>query len=207
MADGKFIVFEGIDGSGTTTQTERAAAWLRAKGLDVVETFEPTDGPVGALIRKALRHEWPGPEGREPEPELFALLFATDRLDHLRGRVVPTLERGRWVASDRCVLSSLAYQSLGCDLAWVRELNRHVRRPDLTVLLDLDAETAYGRLAGRHPEREVFEQVETLAAIRRNYLEIAEVLRGEGERIVTVDASPPVDEVANVVEAALSELL
>ena len=207
MADGKFIVLEGIDGSGTTTQSARAAEWLRRQGLSVVETFEPTDGLIGKVIRQALSCSWPGCEGEELAPELFALLFATDRLDHVNGKIIPALGRGEWVVSDRCYLSSFAYQSLGCDLDWVRALNRHVRHADLTLLLDLEAQTAYERFAGERPARDVFETVEKMSAIRENYLKIADILRAEGDGIVTVDASPPAGEVAATLQAALSELL
>ncbi len=207
MVEGKFVVFEGIDGSGTTTQSKRAADWLRARSVRVVETFEPTDGIIGRVIRQALSCEWPGCEGQELAPELFALLFATDRLDHVNGKIVPTLERGEWVVSDRCYLSSFAYQSVGCDLDWVRSLNRHVRRADLTVLLDVDAEAAYERFAGERRRREVFETVDKMAAIRENYLNIADVLRAEGDRIVTLDAAPSADDVALQVQNALAELL
>jgi dTMP kinase len=213
MADGRFIVLEGIDGSGTTSQAARAAAWLRERGCDVVETFEPTNRAVGRLIRKALRSEWPGDAGEsEPnrghaEPELMALLFAADRLDHMNGRVRPALEIGRWVVSDRCYLSSFAYQSIGCELAWVRMLNRCIRRADLTLLLDVDAETACGRLDADRSELEIFETREQLAAVRKRYNEIAATLEAEGDRIVTIDAAQPLDAVASEIRDALETLL
>ncbi len=205
MAEGKFIVFEGIDGAGTTTQSKLAAKWLRERSLDVVETAEPTDGAVGRTVRRALSGEMPGREGREVEPELFALLFAADRLDHMNRTVIPALERGQWGISDRCYLSSFAYQSVGCDLGWVRELNRHVRRADLTLLLDLDAEAAYERLVGAREKHEVFETADNMAVVRANYMRIAAALEQEGEKIVRVDASPPAAAVAEEVRRAISD--
>jgi len=207
MAHGEFIVFEGIDGSGTTTQCKLTAEWLRGRAIPVVETFEPTDGIIGKVIRQALSCKMPGCEGEELAPELFALLFAADRMDHVNGKVVPALERGEWVLSDRCYLSSFAYQSVDCDLDWVRAVNKHVRRADLTLLLDLDAETAFNRFAGERANHEVFETVDKMAAVRESYLTIADILRSEGDRIVTIDASPPADEVAKQVQTAISELL
>jgi len=207
MATGRFIVLDGIDGSGTTTQSKLVAEWLRGKGLEVVETCEPTRGAVGRVIRQALSRALPGREGAEVEPELFALLFAADRLDHMNATVVPALERGQWVVSDRCYLSSFAYQSTGCDLDWVRTLNQHARRADLIILLDMDARAAYDRFATTRPNREVFETVERMTAIRANYLTIAEVLGREGDRIVRLDASPPAEKVAEEVSAAVSEFL
>jgi dTMP kinase len=207
MADGKFIVFEGIDGSGTTTQAQRAAEWLRGQGLTVVETSEPTSGAVGKLIRQALSRKMPGREGEELSPEMFALLFATDRMDHANGKIVPALKRGDWVISDRCYLSSFAYQSVGCDLEWVRVINRYVHYADLTLLLDVDAQVAFDRFAGKRETQEVFESVERMTAIRERYLEIAENLRFEGDRIVNIDAAQSADAVAQEARQVISELL
>ena len=207
MTHGKFIVFEGIDGSGTTTQCGLAAEWLRTRSVRVLETFEPTDGIIGKVIRQALSCEMPGCEGEELAPELFALLFASDRMDHVNGKVVPALERGEWVLSDRCYLSSFAYQSVDCDLGWVRTLNRHVRRADLTLLLDLDAQTAFDRFAGERAGRDVFETVDKMTAIRESYLKIADVLRAEGDRIITIDASQSLEAVAAAAQAGIAELL
>ena len=207
MSNGKFIVFEGIDGSGTTTQCKLAADWLGTRSVRVTETFEPTDGIIGKVIRQALSCKMPGCEGEELAPELFALLFASDRMHHIGGKVVPALERGEWVLSDRCYLSSFAYQSVDCDLDWVCTLNKHVRRADLTLLLDLDAEAAFTRFATTRANHEVFETVEKMTAIRENYLKIADILRAEGDRIVMIDASPPAEEVAAQIQTAISELL
>jgi len=207
MPYGKFIVFEGIDGAGTTTQSSFAAEWLRSEGVAVMETFEPTDRSVGRYIRQALSRQLPGREGDEIEPELFALLFAADRLDHTNGKIIPALERGRWVVADRYYLSSFAYQSIGCELDWVRALNRYIRRADLTLLLDLDAELAYERFSADRKDRDVFETVDKMTAIRASYLKVAEILEREGERIVRIDASRAVEAVAGEVRSAVAELL
>jgi len=211
MADGKFIVFEGIDGSGTTTQAQAAADWLRTKGADVVETHEPTNGDIGKVIRKALKRQMPGCEGEELDPEFFALLFATDRTHHMKATVTPAIESGQWVVSDRCYLSSYAYQSIDYDLERIRALNKHVRRADLILLLDVDADTAYDRIAPRtlfdSGRLEVFETPERMRKIRPNYLRIADTLVKEGERIVTLDAARSAEQVAADVRAAIAELL
>src|SRR5258705_309057 len=99
-----FIVLEGLDGAGTTTQTERLAAALRARGQTVLATAEPTDGPVGRLLRRFLSGEL------EIEETAQALLFAADRLHHLQNQIEPTLAGGAIVISDRYYLSNLAYQ-------------------------------------------------------------------------------------------------
>ena len=126
MADqppGRFIAIEGIDGSGTTLQTRLLADWLAARGHTVLETREPSHGPIGVLVRERL-----SVRSAPLEPAALALLFAADRLDHLAREVVPAIARGAVVLSDRYLLSSLAYQSLDCDAAWVRE-----RVEDLTL--------------------------------------------------------------------------
>ena len=211
MAKGKFIVLEGIDGSGTTTQSKAAAEWLRRQGVDVVETHEPTKGCIGTIIRKALKRRMPECEGEELSPEFFALLFATDRMHHMKATVTPALESGQWVISDRCYLSSYAYQSIDYDLDRIRTLNQHAQRADLILLLDLDANMAYERIAPRGlydaSRLEVFETPDRMRKIRANYLRITELLVKEGERLLTLDASPPAEKVAEDVRAALSELV
>jgi dTMP kinase len=211
MADGRFIVFEGIDGSGTTTQAAAAAKWLRRKEVDVVEVHEPTDGPLGKIIRQALKKQMPGREGEELEPELFALLFAADRLHHMYATVNRELtEFGRWVLSDRSYLSTFAYQSAGdLPLEWIRDVNRYVRRADVTFLLDLDPAVAHKRLSGRNlfTQNEVFETPEMMGKVRPNYLHIAEVLREEGENIVVIDAAQDAPAVAETIRETLAALL
>jgi dTMP kinase len=101
----RFIALEGIDGSGTTTQKARLAAALRDRGLDVLETFEPSEGPLGTMARGMLRGDDPA------APDLLALVFAADRLEHLSRCIEPALAAGRTVICDRYVLSSLVYQS------------------------------------------------------------------------------------------------
>ncbi|MFW6158411.1 MAG: dTMP kinase [Planctomycetota bacterium] len=211
MGEGKFIVFEGIDGSGTTTQARAAAKWLRSKGVDVVETHEPTDLQIGRLIRLALSRRMPGCEGEKLDPHFFALLFATDRMHHMRTVVVPGVGAGQYVVSDRCYLSSFAYQSIDYDLDIVRAMNREVRRADLTFLLDLDAGDADRRLTPRTlfdgSPREVFETPEMLARVRQSYLRIADLLEAEGERIVRIDGGRSREAVAAEVRHTLAELL
>lgn len=211
MADGKFIVFEGIDGAGTTTQAGAAAKWLRAKGVEVVEVHEPTAGPLGKIIRQALKTQMPGREGEELEPELFALLFAADRLHHVYATVNREIDEfGRWVISDRSYLSTFAYQSAGgTPLDWIRSINRHARRADVTFLLDLEPEVAYRRLSGRNlfSQRDVFETPEMMAKVRPNYVRIADILRDEGEQIITLDGAQDQGTIAEQVRDTLSRLL
>ncbi|HEX6767531.1 MAG TPA: dTMP kinase [Polyangiaceae bacterium] len=162
---GTFIVVEGIDGAGTTTHSRLLAKALKAPTREVVLTCEPTNGPVGGLIRQILQRrlfvaDATGPRGFAWST--LALLFAADRLDHLDSVVLPALAEGSIVVSDRYDLSSLAYQSATAPassdvLPWIRSLNARAIRPDLTVVLDVPAEVAAERRQGRGGVEEVFE--------------------------------------------------
>jgi dTMP kinase len=162
--NGVFVVVEGIDGCGSTTQAARLAASLRERGREVVTTCEPTQGPAGELIRQALRRELVGSGGAERQFDwaTLALLFAADRLDHNHTVIEPALGAGRIVISDRYDLSSLAYQSVTASagdgvVPWIRGLNARARRPDLTIVLDVGAEVAARRRQDRGGAAELFE--------------------------------------------------
>lgn len=153
---GQFIVIEGIDGAGTTTQLQLVASLLRERGFAVLTTREPSDGPVGRFIRQQLVS---APGAERPVDELaLAALFAADRLNHLHREVLPAISRGDFVLCDRYLWSSFAYQteSVGDD-AWVRALNAKALQPSLTVLVDVSAELASTRRAQRGGEAERYE--------------------------------------------------
>jgi dTMP kinase len=164
-ARGALIVLEGIDGSGTTTQSRRLVELLKQRGRDARHTFEPTPGPIGALIRSVLEKRLLDPSGSHPRrmrSETLALLFAADRLDHLDSVVLPALAEGALVVSDRYDLSSFVYQSAtseaGADsLPWLASLNRAARRPDLTIVLDVPFEEARVRRKSRGGAEEIFD--------------------------------------------------
>ena len=198
---GRFIVLEGIDGSGTTTQALRLAEALRADGHDVLSTHEPSDGPIGVVLRQALTRRLVGLSDR-----VLALLFAADRLHHLEAVVEPALAEGKVVVSDRYVLSSLAYQGMRLPLAWVESLNAAARRPDLTLYLDVDARTAAGRRRGRGGVVELFDADEVQRAVARAY---GRVIRKHTrtQRVVRVDGAGSPDEVAAGVLARAQSLL
>lgn len=200
---GLFIVLEGIDGAGTTTQTERLVTHLRARGRRAAATREPSDGPVGRLLRELLLGQHPLPDGGRPGGNTMALLFAADRLDHLQREVEPQLASGADVVSDRYLLSSLAYQAEEADRAWVASLARGVHAPDLTVLLDLPVEVAARRRreAGRPVER--YDADSFLARVAGNYRRLAR----ERTDVAVVDGSPPPDQVTQAVIRMVDKLL
>jgi dTMP kinase len=207
LSEGRFIVLEGLDGSGTTTQAERIAAALRSQGHRVLMTREPSDGPIGGQIRLALSGRLGLPLGRGPLTEdTLALLFAADRLDHLASVVDPALGRGELVVCDRYLLSSLAYQGSALPMEWVEQLNARARAPDLTLFLEIDVATAARRRAARGGEPELFEADERQARIARRYLEAIR-RRPRRERIVRIDGTQSVEEVTGAALGAIASLL
>lgn len=212
MIDGLFIVLEGIDGVGTTTHTRHLAEGLRARGLPVHTSREPSDGPIGVQIRQILtgRIVVPGMHGpRPPSWTTMALLFAADRMDHIESSIVPNLMDGVTVLSDRYYHSSVAYQSItgGGDPAaveWVKELNRHARRPDLTIVLDVPDEVAAKRRSSRSTEREMYDDLQLQTQLAAFYRNID--AHFPGEHIVHVSADGPVERVAEDVMAHVKRL-
>lgn len=212
MIEGLFIVIEGVDGAGTTTHTELLAERLRDRGLPVHTTREPSDGPLGMMLRQILtgRVVVPGIRGpRPPSWTTMALLFAADRLDHVEAEIVPNLMDGVTVISDRYDASSVAYQSLsgGGDeesVQWVRELNRHARRPDLTIVLDIPPEVAARRRLTRTTGREMYDDDELQNDLAGFYERIDQWF--PEDRVVHVNADRPVGDVAADVYRAVLEL-
>lgn len=213
MAEAKFIVVEGLDGAGSTTQAGLLKGWFAARNLPARLTWEPTDGPVGSLLRLVLAGRvvnLPREGAASPPDEaVLALLFAADRLDHLDNIVLPCLEDGVHVVSDRYYLSSLAYQTIdrGLDLAWVRQVNARCRRPDLTIYLDVKPAECQRRMAAQGRHLELYEELSKLEQVHQSYLNIIRVLSQEGENIAVVQGEGPVHEVASVVSQSVEELL
>ncbi|GAF95201.1 unnamed protein product, partial [marine sediment metagenome] len=138
-----FIVIEGVDGSGVSTQAELLERKLRSTGREVYLTKEPTDGPAGAMIRLALAGRLVKRKDaldlRSFEAHTLALLFAADRMDHLYNDIIPKLDIGVIMISDRYYLSSYAYQGIDINnIEWLQAINSQCLRPDLTVFLDID---------------------------------------------------------------------
>jgi dTMP kinase len=190
----RLIVLEGLDGAGTTTQARRLAAHLQAAGQPVHLTREPSDGPIGRLIREMLtgHHALPDqPIGQST----FGLLFAADRLDHLQREVEPQLAAGKTVISDRWYHSSLAYQGTGADRDWITALNARARRPDLTIFLEVRPEIAAQRRVAAGRVQELFEDLRMQIEVDAGYRATITELTALGERIETIDGELPLDSV------------
>ena len=204
---GRFIVLEGIDGAGTTTQTGRLVNRLRTETkAHVKATREPSDGPIGSLIRQVLTGRIVLPAGRSPGWQTMGLLFAADRMDHVESDIEPFLAGGGVIVSDRYDASSLAYQSVTSGregeaaVAWIRELNKHALRPDLTIVIDLPSELAAGRRETRGEAAQLYEQNEVQRALAVFYSDLAKHM--PDDRIILVDGRGTVDEVHERVYAA-----
>jgi dTMP kinase len=210
MPTGLFIVLEGIDGAGTTTQARLLVDWLQAAGRQVVLTAEPTHGPIGSTIRQILRGRLMQSPAGKPLPveeETMALLFAADRADHLRNTVLPALEAGAIVVSDRHYLSSLAYQALGVDMEWVASLNSRFRRPDLTVMLDVDPQVSLCRKQAQGLAVERYEHLHFLDRVRANYRKAAELAQAAGERVTWLDGGASIAVVQEQVRRLVEPLV
>lgn len=204
---GRFVVLEGIDGAGTTTQAARLVERLRADaGFAVRSTREPSDGPIGSLIRQVLTGRIVAPEGRAPGWATMALLFAADRMDHVESDIEPFLATGGVIVSDRYDASSLAYQSVSSGhggeaaVEWIRSLNQHAMRPDLTIVVDLAPDVAAARRASRGEAAQLYEQNEMQRALAQFYRDLAKHM--PKDRIVVVDGQGTVDDVHRRVHEA-----
>lgn len=211
MREGLFIVIEGVDGAGTTTQTARLCDALRPT-VPVQATREPSTGPIGALLRQAISGRWVTPSRVGPLAPGWvtqALLFAADRQDHLEAEVLPLLTDGVTVVSDRYYHSSVAYQSLVAGRApdaipWIRELNKHARKPDLTIVLDVPATVAEQRRRVRGG-RELYDESELQLRLTDFYAQLEAHFPGEPIIHIAGDNTP--DAIAAEIHAAVKEAL
>ena len=200
---GVFVCFEGGEGAGKSTQTRALEAWLRAGGYSVRLTFEPGDTEVGRRVRQIVLD----PATGELADRTETLLYAADKAEHVDTVVLPALERGEVVITDRYVDSSLAYQGAGrvLDLAEVERVQRwatHDLRPHLTVVLDLAPEHGLGRFTER--DRMEGESVEFHERVRTAFVEMA---AADPDHYLVVDAHQPVDEIAALVRDRVTPLL
>jgi dTMP kinase len=202
-----FIVIEGIDGAGTTTQGDRLTAALQ-KRRKVYFTNEPSSGPAGVMIRLALARRLLGlsqdyhdPNEPKPnerpdlDPRTMALLFAADRADHLASQIEPNLRRGKIVICDRYILSSLAYQGIELPLEWLLEINRFFRAPDLTFYLDVPADHARFRMRSARWAKDLYEDEWRLSQVRQRYLELIDKVLPQLGPVIMVDGTMKVADI------------
>ncbi|MGY2700748.1 MULTISPECIES: dTMP kinase [unclassified Nocardioides] len=200
---GVFVCFEGGDGSGKSTQSERLATWLEEEGYVALLTFEPGDTEVGRKLRTIVL----SPETGEISDRTEALLYAADKSEHVDSVVQPALDRGEVVITDRYVDSMLAYQGTGRALALdeVEQVARwatHDLRPHLTVVLDLEPAHGLGRFEER--DRIEGESLEFHQRVRESFLRMADA---DPDHYLVLDARADLDEITAQVRKAVVPLL
>lgn len=199
MSQGIFIVIEGIDGTGKSTQSKRLAEWFRSRGREVLLSREPTDGPWGKKLRESATT---GRLSAEEELECFL----NDRREHVEMSIKPALAEGKVVILDRYYFSTMAYQGArGFDPAEIRLRNEaFAPQPDLLLILDLSVESAHGRIGARGDTANEFEQRDTLSRCREIFLS----LRDEPFACV-IDAEPSLNvvtaDILSVVSAKIPD--
>lgn len=192
-----YIVLEGIDGAGKSTQTELLQQWLIKEGYITKKIVEPTTSDIGKLIRKELLN----PEStNDINQQRLTLLFAADRLTLKKEILEAKNNKNKIIISDRSFYSSICYQNNSTiEPEWIRQVNTHTPRPDLTILLDLSAEEAIKRC----DQEEVFENKEFLEKTRKNYLN----LHKSEENVEIIDATLPQDVVQDNIIKLVKEKL
>lgn len=192
-----FVVLEGIDGSGTTTQLQALNQRLAASGHSIMCTQEPSRGPLGALARAEL-------SASSLSPDTLALLFAADRIDHVHREITPALEKGQVVLCDRYVVSSWVYQGLECPAEWIRAINSRAPWPDASILLDVSVDEAMRRIEARGLEKDRYETATALRQVRASYRRVFET---ETQNTAIVDGTGSVVDVTQRIIAAIQGLV
>lgn len=180
-----YIVFEGIDGAGKSSQIQLLKEWLEENGLEVELLIEPTDSKVGKLIRELLTYDNATTEDMQ---KILGLLFAADRMlimDKLN-------DENKIIISDRSFISSLAYQE---PKDWINEINKYAKKPDLVLLLDLDVATSVKRCDGE----DSFENEEFLNKVKENYLDVIKEFNYE-----IIDANNGINKVSSDIKKAVA---
>ena len=185
MRKNLFIAFEGIDGSGKSTQVKLLTEKLEQAGHKVYSTFEPTGSPMGVMIRNIFSHKM------EADHRVIAALFVADRLDHLLNKtdgILKKLEEGYTVITDRYYFSSYAYHSAHMDMGWVIQANSmsaDLLRPDVNVYIDISPEHSMERLNKGRTSLELYETLDNLSKVRKCYYEAFELLRDKEHIFIT----------------------
>jgi len=169
MKKGKFIVFEGLDGSGSSTHSDLIVKRLNAKGLKTILSKEPTNNLIGGLIRGILTKEW------EISPNGLQLLFSADRAHHLERFIIPALNNGTNVILDRYMYSTIAYGTAdGADKKWLLELNKYFLVPDKVFFIKVSPQECIRRIGRDRGNFELFEETEKLRKVMNEYEKLAE---------------------------------
>ena len=203
---GCFITFEGIDGSGKSTQIQLLKSRMEALGDACYQTLEPSGGPVGSLLRQYL-------SGRMNADEYtLAALFAADRLDHLHNTtdgICSKINQGIHVICDRYILSNYAYQGVRVPMTWIMQLNQaalDTLKPDCHIFIDVSPETAMERMAKERFHADLYETEERLKEVRDCYHRLIKELDGQ-EKIFVIDGNQSIQEVSEHIWQKVADIL
>jgi len=195
---GLFIVFEGLDGSGTTIQTDLLFKYLKGQGKKVYLTSEPTHSLIGGLIESQIFGDW------KSGPECLQLLFTADRAYHLEKEIIPLLKKGITIICIRYILSTLAYGNLDIkDEKWLMEINKKFIWPDITFLLKVSPEICIQRIKKERFHKELFEKEEKLKKVFKNYLKFAKRFKN----VYIINGEKPIKEVSQDIEKIINNKL
>lgn len=201
---GKFIVIDGIDGCGKSTQVNAIAHYLKEKNIPYYTTAEPSIGKYGLLFRENLKN-------KNVNAIEDALIIALDRYKHCMNEIIPKINQGITVICDRYIDSSIAYQTVqgkeeGISEGWVKTLNRYIIKPDLVIILDVPIEIALKRIEGRNGIKEKFEKKEMLIEIRKKFLEICSIQRKKENNYCLVNCSDNIEKCTQNLIPIIEEL-
>lgn len=207
MSSYKFIVFEGIDGSGKSTQSKLLQSYLQEKGIPFHGTFEPTNNFIGAQIRNILTGKQAG------HPITVANLFAADRYDHLTHEaygLIPLLQN-QHVVCDRYLLSSYAYQGLDAPVSWIKEINKYNEAllwPDVIFYIKLTPDQALARIKANRAQIDLFETEEKLTQIFHNYEQaIASLDEVKKKSMVIIDGTKSIEEIQQEIQQYFESII
>ncbi len=184
---GKFVVIEGLDGSGSSTQVSRVVNFFKERNKKIHATKEPTNNLIGGLIRGQLTGDW------KSSPECLQLLFASDRAHHLEKEIIPLLKRGVTVISDRYFFSTIAFGLTEInDISWLTCINNKFILPDLSIIIKVSAKTCVDRISSTRFQFELFEEKKKLEKTWANY----EALSKQYKNVVIVDGERKIEEIS-----------
>jgi len=201
-----FIAFEGLDGSGKSTQVKVLAEKLKGQGLKIYTTAEPTTSRIGQIIKDIFKHKM------EADHRTIAALYAADRLDHLTNKtdgILKKIEEGYTVITDRYYFSSYAYHGTHMDINCVinaNSLSADLLRPDLNIYIDISPEESMKRLNKGRAAIELYESIENLKKVKEKYFEAFELVRGM-EKISVIDGNRSEKEISNDIWKEVSKLV
>lgn len=206
MKKGKFIVLEGIDGSGKSSQLKRLAERFDKEGILYYSTFEPTKNAIGSVLRSILTGQLKADE------KTIAALFLADRMDHIQNEnygMLKYLEKGYHVICDRYYFSSFAYHCPEAPMDWVIAMNQEcakLLKPDLNIYIEMEPKDSLTRILARNEALEKYETLEKLELIRNNYLEAFSKLNTQ-EKIVKIDGNNNIETVGNLIWDVVATVL